>query len=65
MLSIFIEDPQFQGQTKDRLNNPELTATVDNFVRSGLEAWLNANMKAADGMSTLRNVCTVTYCCAY
>jgi DNA gyrase/topoisomerase IV subunit B len=38
----------FQGQTKDRLNNPELSSLVDNFVRSGLEAWLNANRTAAD-----------------
>ena len=29
VLSIFINEPQFQGQTKDRLNNPEVTAIVD------------------------------------
>ena len=23
VLSVFIQEPQFQGQTKDRLNNPE------------------------------------------
>jgi len=38
----------FQGQTKDKLNNAEVTASVDNFVRSGLEAWLNANRTVAD-----------------
>src|SRR5438132_5536556 len=38
----------FQGQTKERLNNPELASVVDNFVRPGLEAWLNANKTAAD-----------------
>src|SRR5262245_3502431 len=48
VLSVFVREPMFQGQTKDRLNNPELTAAVDNFVRSGLEAWLNANRTAAD-----------------
>jgi DNA gyrase/topoisomerase IV subunit B len=48
IISVFVREPMFQGQTKERLNNPELTATVDNFVRSGLEAWLNANMSAAD-----------------
>ncbi len=26
VLSIFMKEPQFQGQTKDRLNNPEVTA---------------------------------------
>ncbi len=48
VLSVFVREPMFQGQTKDRLNNPEWAGTVDNFVRSGLEAWLNANMTAAD-----------------
>lgn len=48
VLSVFVRDPMFQGQTKERLNNPELQALVDNFVRSGLEAWLNANMTFAD-----------------
>ncbi|MFM7151285.1 MAG: toprim domain-containing protein, partial [Gemmataceae bacterium] len=48
IISVFVREPMFQGQTKDRLNNPELTAPVDNFVRSGLEAWLNANRTAAD-----------------
>ena len=48
ILSVFVREPMFQGQTKERLNNPEMTATVDNFVRPGLEAWLNANKTAAD-----------------
>src|SRR5205823_14709233 len=33
VLSVFIRDPQFQGQTKDRLNNPELVSAVDAVVR--------------------------------
>ncbi len=48
ILSIFCREPQFQGQTKERLNNPEMNATVDGFVRPALEAWLNANKQAAD-----------------
>ena len=48
VLSVFVREPMFQGQTKEKLNNPEMTAVVDNFVRSGLEAWLNANMTVAD-----------------
>jgi DNA gyrase/topoisomerase IV subunit B len=48
VLSVFVHEPMFQGQTKDRLNNPEMASLVDNFVRSGLEAWLNAHMTAAD-----------------
>src|SRR5437879_8255378 len=47
-LSVLNGEPMFQGQTKQKLNNPEMAATVDSFVRPGLEAWLNANMAAAD-----------------
>lgn len=48
ILSIFVREPAFQGQTKEKLNNPELTAAVDNWVRPALENWLNTNMSAAD-----------------
>ena len=47
MLSLFIRDPQFQGQTKDRLNNPELSSVIDSVVRPSLEHWLNQNINAA------------------
>jgi DNA gyrase/topoisomerase IV subunit B len=48
ILSVFVREPMFQGQTKEKLNNPELTAVVDGFVRPALESWLNANKTAAD-----------------
>jgi DNA gyrase/topoisomerase IV subunit B len=48
ILSVFVHEPMFQGQTKEKLNNPELTAKVDSFVGPGLEAWLNGNKTAAD-----------------
>jgi DNA gyrase subunit B len=48
ILLVFLREPQFQGQTKERLNNPEMEAIVDNFVRPGLESWLNNNKTAAD-----------------
>lgn len=48
VLSVFVREPMFQGQTKERLNNPEMNSAVDNFVRPALEAWLNANKTAAD-----------------
>jgi len=50
VLSVFISDPMFQGQTKDRLNNPELTSAVDSVVRQALENWLNANPSLADAV---------------
>jgi DNA gyrase subunit B/topoisomerase-4 subunit B len=50
VLSVFIQEPQFQGQTKDRLNNPEITAAVDSQVRPALEHWLNTNISVAESI---------------
>jgi DNA gyrase subunit B len=50
VLSLFIEEPQFQGQTKDRLNNPEVTSSLDSAVRPALEGWLNHNRSIAESI---------------
>jgi DNA gyrase subunit B/topoisomerase-4 subunit B len=50
ILSVFHGDPMFQGQTKERLNNPELTALVEGIVRPSLETWLNGNPSIADAI---------------
>ena len=50
VLSTFLQEPQFQGQTKDRLNNPEVTAIVDSMVRPALEHWLNSNTSVAESI---------------
>jgi DNA gyrase subunit B len=50
VLSVFIQEPQFQGQTKDRLNNPELVSAIDGLVRPGLEHWLNHNSSVAEAI---------------
>ena len=48
ILSVFIPDPQFQGQTKERLNNPEVQSAVDGALRPALEQWLNGNASVAE-----------------
>ncbi|HVO52110.1 MAG TPA: DNA topoisomerase IV subunit B [Thermoanaerobaculia bacterium] len=48
LLSAYVLEPQFQGQTKDRLNNPEMAAAVDGAVRPALEKWLNENPTIAE-----------------
>jgi DNA gyrase subunit B len=48
VLSVFVAEPQFQGQTKDRLNNPEVMSAVDSQVRPALEHWLNTNITIAE-----------------
>jgi DNA gyrase subunit B len=50
ILSLFIAEPQFQGQTKDRLNNPEVAAAIDSAVRPALEHWLNHNRSVAESI---------------
>jgi DNA gyrase/topoisomerase IV subunit B len=48
VLSAFVREPMFEGQTKQRLNNPEMSSTVERFVLPALEGWLNTNKTAAD-----------------
>ncbi len=52
ILSVFIADPQFQGQTKDRLNNQDVQATVDSAIRAALEQWMNNNRSIAETIVT-------------
>ena len=50
IVSVFIAEPQFQGQTKDRLNNPEIQSAMDAAVRPAIEQWMNNNRSVADGI---------------
>jgi DNA gyrase subunit B/topoisomerase-4 subunit B len=51
ILSLYVQQPQFQGQTKDRLNNPEITAPIDNFIRTSLENHLLHNRSQANAIA--------------
>jgi len=42
MLSVFIADPQFQGQTKDKLSTIEAQRLVESAVRDHFDHWLSA-----------------------
>ncbi|MDQ1232039.1 topoisomerase-4 subunit B [Sphingomonas sp. SORGH_AS 879] len=44
MLSVFIREPQFQSQTKDRLTSPEAASLVEKAVRDHFDHYLSANM---------------------
>ena len=50
ILSVYVAAPQFQGQTKERLNNPEVQAQVDGTVRPALEQYLNENQSVAEAV---------------
>lgn len=41
LLSVFIREPQFQGQTKERLVNSEVTKWVDSAIKDAFDIWLS------------------------
>jgi len=45
MLSVFIRDPQFQSQTKDRLTSPDAARLVETAVRDHFDHFLSTNME--------------------
>ena len=47
MVSCFIREPEFVGQTKDRLATTEAARLVENSVRDHFDNWLAADTKAA------------------
>src|SRR3990170_3597532 len=51
ILSVFHGDPMFQGQTKEKLNNPEMASLVEGLVRPALETWLNNNPSIAEAIN--------------
>ncbi|MCA9658605.1 MAG: type IIA DNA topoisomerase subunit B [Myxococcales bacterium] len=50
VLSVYVLEPQFQSQTKNRLNNPEVVGLVEGGVRPALELWLNENRSTAEAI---------------
>lgn len=43
LISLFIKDPQFQGQTKDKLSTATATRLVDQTVKDHFDHWLTAD----------------------
>ncbi len=50
VLSTYVLEPQFQSQTKNRLNNPEVTGQVEGTIRPALEQWLHENGSTAEAI---------------
>src|SRR6202521_1272988 len=48
MLSVFIREPEFQGQTKDRLATAEAALIVENAVKDQFDHWLAGNPMQAN-----------------
>ncbi|PQA89069.1 DNA topoisomerase IV subunit B [Hyphococcus luteus] len=47
LLSVFVRNPEFQGQTKDKLATAEAQRIVENAVRPAFDHWLASNPKQA------------------
>ncbi len=47
MLSVFIKDPQFQGQTKDKLTSAKAVRLVENAVKDSFDHYLSADPENA------------------
>ncbi len=47
VMSVFIRDPQFQGQTKEKLASAEATRLVEQALRDNFDHWLTADPESA------------------
>lgn len=47
LISVFIREPEFVGQTKDRLSSPEAARIAENAVRDRFDHWLGSSPKEA------------------
>jgi len=47
IISIFITNPQFQGQTKEKLSSPKTQKSIENYLKDHFEVWLNNNLEIA------------------
>jgi topoisomerase-4 subunit B len=50
MLSVFIRDPQFQGQTKEKLSTADAQKLVETSVRDHFDHWLSASPEMATAL---------------
>lgn len=53
VLSVKMEDPQFAGQTKERLGSREVAAFVAGVVKDGFALWLNQHPETGDEIAQL------------
>ncbi len=53
VLSVKLQDPQFSGQTKERLSSRECAAFVSGVVKDAFSLWLNQHTEAGQSIATL------------
>jgi len=45
VISIFIKNPQFQGQTKEKLSSQKTQKSIESILKDHFEVWLNNNLE--------------------
>jgi topoisomerase-4 subunit B len=53
VLSVKLEDPQFSGQTKERLSSRESAAFVTGVIKDSFSVWLNQHPETGDQITQL------------
>ena len=51
IVNVLVAEPQFQGQTKDKLNNPEVRSFVAAVARKEIEGWLHRHQSAGQAVA--------------
>jgi topoisomerase-4 subunit B len=54
MLSVFVREPEFQGQTKDRLATAEAQRIVEQAIKDPFDHWLAGNPVQAEQAARVR-----------
>ena len=52
IVNLFVVDPQFQGQTKDKLNNPSVRSMVSGSLRTHFEQYLNDHLSTGEAIAS-------------
>ncbi|MGL5664744.1 MAG: DNA topoisomerase IV subunit B, partial [Shewanella sp.] len=53
ILSVKMQDPQFAGQTKEKLSSRQSSAFVSGIVRDAFSLWLNSNTELAESLADM------------
>ncbi|AUI66262.1 MULTISPECIES: DNA topoisomerase IV subunit B [Glaesserella] len=53
VLSLKMQEPQFAGQTKERLSSRQAASYVENSIKDAFSLWLNQNVQVAEQLASM------------